>query len=293
MVYFILILVLFIILYIYCKVRNPLRIISRDNISQIKKFINFRIKYQESADAVQSLEWLDEDTSWRTSSTEKYYAKYGYPISDVFMNDNYIYSPLIESINDTKQIMCVDEVDIPNFLFIKLGNTAKSFIKQGNAGGNSILSEAYSIDYFERYLSGTDFIFENDICYWMDTVSMVDFITTIDNIRVGVSVTRALNYYEPDHFTTEMARKLLIKKLHGLLVARNAVNAEQVFYCSLLHIWAQNEIVAKALRDAYNEINIDKLGPSVVGNVGIIISVSDNWTIYGNLRGMLAYLVKF
>ena len=90
-----------------------------------------------------------------------------------------------------------------------------------------------------------------------------------------------------------MATKLLKKKLHGLLVARNAVVSEQVFHCSLLHVWAQNDIVAKSLMEAYNEINVDILGPDVIGNVGVMISVSDNWTVYGNINSILAYMVNF
>jgi len=45
----------------------------------------------------------------------------------------------------------------------------------------------------------------------------VDYICTLYGQRVGVSVTRAMSYPDPEQFSPDMANKLLHKKLFGLV----------------------------------------------------------------------------
>lgn len=45
----------------------------------------------------------------------------------------------------------------------------------------------------------------------------VDYICTLYGERVGVSVTRAMSYPDPEQFSTDTAYRLLYKKLFGLV----------------------------------------------------------------------------
>ena len=76
-----------------------------------------------------------------------------------------------------------------------------------NAGGNSIYSEALSIDYFVRYFSAQKFVYEKEISYWAD-YKMIDYLCQLPmssnvsseaNITVGVSVSRAMNHHDQNY----------------------------------------------------------------------------------------------
>ena len=230
------------------------------------------------------LDWINEDTSWRTASTEH---------DSLETLCHKIYSQQHDYQNHQAKVDFFDHmVEIPHCSILKLNLPALQLINAGNAGGNSILSEAYSIELLNRYYDADNFIFENDIQYWHSTCSIIDYITYINNQRVGVSVTRALNYQNPTDFTLHQATKLLQNKLYGLLIARNAVVAEQRYLHSILHIWVQNQKVCDIINHARQQIDIYTLGPNVYGNVIILVSICDNNSLYENQHVMLKYLLN-
>lgn len=161
----------------------------------------------------------------------------------------------------------------------EVGYDAKKSISMDNAGGNSEISEMYSIEYFQQ-IGATNFIFEKEVEYWID-YKMVDYICTIDGTRVGISVARGMGYPTPNKFTSHMAHNLLYKKIYGLIVARNAVTKKQSFYKSILHIWCQDERIANLLQDAYNKLlNDDCL--EVKGVLILHLTICDDDQIYKN-----------
>jgi len=161
-------------------------------------------------------------------------------------------------------------------------NDGKRSITIDNAGGKSDISEMYSIDYFTQMYGASNTIFEKEVTYWID-YKMVDFICTIDDHRVGVSVARAMGFPTSDKFTPEMASKLLYKKLYGLIVARNGVVKEQSFYKSILHIWCQDDRVADLLRESFSNLDADDYGLDVKGVVLLQLTVCDDLQLYKNV----------
>ena len=229
--------------------------------------------------------WLDDDHTWRSSSTQ------GCNTEELFLHH---FEKQKDYTNpNVKIVSVIHTVHVPHYFFIKLSDSAIGSICNGNAGGNSILSEAYSIDLFRVYFNARDFIYETDISYWFLTASMVDYITVINGQRVGVSVTRAFNYMDQFNYTEAMAYKLLNKKLYGLLMARNAVNAEQRYIHSVLHVWVPNQHVAGVIQRVFDKIDIYKLGMDVYGNVIVYISICNNRTIYDNQPGLFNYLIRY
>ena len=151
-----------------------------------------------------------------------------------------------------------------------------------NAGGRSDISEMFSIDYFTRNYQATDILLEMEIDYWID-YKMVDFVCTIDNNRIGVSVSRAMGYPSAVDFTREQADNLIMKKLFGLIVARNSVIKQQSFIRSILHIWCQSSVIADLLNEAYQALDDDDYGLDVKGIVFLQLTICDDIQLYRNI----------
>lgn len=158
-----------------------------------------------------------------------------------------------------------------------------------NAGGNSQVSEAYSIDYFcSTGMGGRDVILEKEVKYWID-YKMVDFICTMGEgkgYRVGVSVTRAMGFPSPDCFTYEDALLLITKKVRGLVVARNSVIKSQRFFVSILHVWCQSVGIATMIHKAWDILTNDPNNAieGLKGSLHLLLTVCPNPILYSNHR---------
>ena len=151
-----------------------------------------------------------------------------------------------------------------------------------NAGGHSEISEALSIHYFVKTFGAKDVLYEKQIEYYID-YKMVDYVATIENRRVGVSVTRAMSYPSPDRFTHEDALALLHKKIYGLIVSRNSVTDRHSFFKSVLHVWCQSHRIAWILREAYSSLDIADYGLDVKGSLILILTVCESPGVYRNI----------
>ena len=174
-----------------------------------------------------------------------------------------------------------DELFLPSHLTLSLDSNKCLF--SPNAGGKSIVSEALSIEYFINVFNASQIILEMQITYWID-YKMVDFICSIDDQRVGISVTRAMGFPEPQQFNLNHARHLLNKKIHGLIIARNGVNENHTFYKSILHIWCQNTTIANFIYDAYNELNLSTFGLDIKGTLIVMLTICNSKNIYSNTK---------
>lgn len=191
-----------------------------------------------------------------------------------------IYSHLYDAIRyddivikNIESKLYVTEFKIPS----KINKQAKKSLSYKNAGGNSDISEMYSMDFFIKKYKATEFIFEKNIKYWVE-YKMVDFICSINKERVGVSVTRAMEYDKT--FDYKDANKLLDKKIQGLVIARNSVVKSQCFNKSYLHIWCQNSNIKNILEDSFNcyrDLNDLK-------ELDVILTVCSDYRIYKNLK---------
>jgi hypothetical protein len=171
-------------------------------------------------------------------------------------------------------------IDTINKLSLKSNDAIRS-INATNAGGNSKFSEALSIQYFISMFDASDIFLEMEVEYWID-YKMVDFICSIKNQRIGVSVTRAMKYPNPDEFTFEDGLLLLRKKLYGLIVARNGVTKDQRFYKSVLHIWCQTFSIANILYEVFKSLDINDFQLKVKTNIILLLTVSSDLHIYKN-----------
>ena len=77
--------------------------------------------------------------------------------------------------------------------------------------------QSLSVEYFARRFQAQDVVTEMEVEYWSFNWKKVDYICTLYGQRVGVSVSRAMCYPDPNAFSSEIAYRLLYKKLYGLV----------------------------------------------------------------------------
>lgn len=164
-----------------------------------------------------------------------------------------------------------------------------------NAGGKSEISEAFSIDYFNRVHNTYFTIYEKQVQYWID-YKMVDYITSLFDddfmeVRVGISVTRAMlpPGKEGNEFTLEQGVELLDKKIRGLIIARNSVIRQQNFFHSVLHIWCQSKKIADVMEIAAQNLNPIEYNLTMKGSFCILVTHCSNPELYTNYYGISSF----
>ena len=119
---------------------------------------------------------------------------------------------------------------------------AKESLVIPNAGGNSQISEAISINMWQRYYAGCRIIFETAIRTVWARWPIVDFVVVRrKRPNVGVSVVRAMHYLGEQYFDEEEAVRIMTKKLNGLIVAQRGCYQ---YSESILHVICQSERIA-------------------------------------------------
>lgn len=180
-----------------------------------------------------------------------------------------------------------DEYKLPD----KLKWEGRLSLQFDNAGGKSEVSEAFSIDYFNRVHKSIYTIFEKQVQYWID-YKMVDFITSIiddstdmfEEIRIGVSVTRAMlpPGKENNEVTDEFGQELLDKKIRGLIIARNGVLKQNTFFHSILHIWCQSKNIIDVVEKAAKSLNPKEYGLHLKSSFCVLLTLCPDSRLYTN-----------
>ena len=163
---------------------------------------------------------------------------------------------------------------------ITLGVDAHQIVDEPNAGGASVVSEALSAEYMCRMFNATGVVTEMQIPYFSPHWKKVDYLITIHNERVGVSVTRAMGYPTPAAFTTEDAERLCRKKLNGLVIARAGI-VPTVGYCrSILHCWCQTDRIAHLMANAFEAFvdEADNDQKASFDNIVVLLTVAEKTT---------------
>lgn len=183
--------------------------------------------------------------------------------------DKYIFDAFLKHQNDkllTKDILNINSG-------IKLGYDADRSLTVPNAGGNSILSEAISIELYSRLLKINSGIkLEMEINYWVD-YKIIDYLIPIHTIQttqtiknnqtnqsknyIGVSVTRAMGFPDSSQFTQENAKRLLYKKIYGLYIAQKCITKAQSFDLGILHVLCQDSSVSKIVQDEFAKFDFE------------------------------------
>lgn len=181
---------------------------------------------------------------------------------------------------DRDYLCTVDICNLTPFQTIQFSETPLRSMHIQNAGGSSEISEALSMYYMEHQFGAVQFVPEKEVDYWID-YKMCDYLMTLNQANIGVSVTRAVTYPFDQPFTDQLATTLLDKKLNGLIIARNAVNLRHQFFKSILHIWCYTALAATNLKKAYYRlINNDQ--DQTYSNIYVICTICQQKYIYTN-----------
>lgn len=161
---------------------------------------------------------------------------------------------------------------------IALGSDATRVFYEPNAGGASVVSEALSVEYMCRRIRASDTVPEMKIQYYFYNWKKIDYISTINGERIGVSVTRAMGYPNPELFEMEDALRLGTKKLYGLILARNGISECHNYNRSILHVFCQTQHIAVLMQEAFRTlIAADRaLQEDLSGHIVIILTIVQN-----------------
>jgi hypothetical protein len=148
--------------------------------------------------------------------------------------------------------------------FSQLSAGAQKIITDGNAGGSSLLSEAFSYDLLYRCELAQLIKTENEIVYTSSTSKKTDFLVVIDGLRVGVSVTRAYVYPPTDPYTYAEATTLLQGKLSDIHSSTANVSAADAWQKQILHVLAYSADHVTAILTAYATIDAATAGDTIL-----------------------------
>ncbi len=134
-----------------------------------------------------------------------------------------------------------------------LSDAGQEIIRDGNAGGSSLLSEVFAAEMLVRCELATLIKTETEIEY--DTEGKItDILMEIDTEKVGVSVVRAVGFPKDDPYTVEQATTILERKLNDILVSSANVSADDRWVKQILHVLAWDEPHVASLRTAWETL---------------------------------------
>ncbi len=132
-----------------------------------------------------------------------------------------------------------------------LSEGGQEILTDGNAGGNSLLSEVFAFEALHRCELAALLKTETEILYTDPMGKITDLLVEIDGHKIGVSVTRAVSFPRDADYPVEQASSLLSRKLDGVLKSTANVAPEDRWTKQILHILADEERHAEAMRAAY------------------------------------------
>lgn len=150
---------------------------------------------------------------------------------------------------------------------MSLSQSAQKIRDVPNAGGNSVVSEVLSFELFSRCFGARLLKTEMEVTYFPEGGSITDYMCSLFDTTLGVSVTRAMKYGGP--FTQEDGVRLLNKKLSGVL--QSSQNSMDQWNKQVLHVWATSDDVANVLVTTYSSLN-----HHVRANTVVIVTVAHN-----------------
>ena len=145
----------------------------------------------------------------------------------------------------------------------------QEIIRDGNAGGSSLLSEVFAFELLARCERAPLLKTETEIVY--DTAGTItDLLVSIDRQKIGVSVTRAVGFPFDDPYTVDQARDLLERKLADILESSANVSAEDRWEKQILAVLAFAPEHAASIEAA-----LDAIDPAVKADTIVWVLVTD------------------
>ena len=142
-----------------------------------------------------------------------------------------------------------------------LSSSAQRMLLENNAGGSSRISEAMSLECLYRAFGARLLKTEMELRYWPSNGSITDYSIEVDNVCLGVSVTRAMGR-PGEQYSLEAAEALLRKKLTGVL--RSTETCMDDLRKQILHVWARTSHEADVIELAYSTFDPELISSTVV-----------------------------
>ncbi len=157
-----------------------------------------------------------------------------------------------------------DDVD-----FDRLTLGGQEIITDGNAGGSSIASEVFSFEVLNRCDMAILLKTETEVVYDVQG-KITDLLVSLDALKVGVSVTRAVSFPRDTPYTAMTAQNLMDKKLADILVSSANVAAEDAWKKQILHVLVDRAEHVPVLEAAL--MNVD---PAVRADTIVVLTVTE------------------
>jgi len=153
----------------------------------------------------------------------------------------------------------------------------KEILADGNLGGSSLNSEILAMEALFRCDGATLVYTEGEVPYEDPGGKKTDLVVTLDGVRLGVSVTRAVGFPPDDPWPVEKARDILDKKLDQIVLSsENVVDAEG-WPKQLLFVAAYSPEHAENLKIAWDSLDAPTRADSVVV---VAVTFGDDEYIY-------------
>ena len=177
----------------------------------------------------------------------------------VDINDVFAFRRKVQSV-ESFGLVLTELTPMKCFSSMSLSKDSHRMKSLPNAGGNSVESEVLSYEMLYRCFGAQLHKTELEMSYFPEGGSITDYMCTMFETPLGVSVTRAMKYR--GEFTFEDAQTLLYKKLKGVL--NSTRNSLEKWAKQVLHIWATSLEVTRILSTAYEFLPQDLKANTVV-----------------------------
>jgi hypothetical protein len=133
----------------------------------------------------------------------------------------------------------------------RLTEGGREILSDGNAGGSSLFSELFAFEVLQRCEGAVLLKTETEVEYVDSMGKLTDLLVSIDGLKIGVSVTRAVTFPRDAPYSEADARVLLERKLEDILASSANVAAEDRWVKQILHVIAYGPIHAEAMLGAF------------------------------------------
>jgi hypothetical protein len=121
----------------------------------------------------------------------------------------------------------------------------------GNLGGSSLFSEIIAFEVLARCDGAVLLATESEIAYTDVMGKKTDLLVEVDDLVVGVSVTRAVSFPFEDPYPVAEAQALLEDKLADILESTANVAPKHAWVKQILHVIAYADLHADSMFEAY------------------------------------------
>jgi len=158
----------------------------------------------------------------------------------------------------------------PSLEVIPMSEGGQRIFDTPNAGGNSVASEVMSFEVLRTLYNAKLLRTEMEIDYEFANWKITDYSVKINDQNIGVSVARAMKF--GSDFDLEDARRILTKKLNGVIDSTKNACGQDKWKKQILHLWAQHKYIVDVLRECYETV----IPEDLKSNTMVIVTVCEN-----------------